>query len=100
MKSLLYLTLSLVLATCSTSNENVNKTTMSEYSGLIEPQGITSYQYGTHTLETEDNYYALKSESVNLENYEGKKVTLSAEPIEGYPVDGGPDYLLVKKIKE
>ena len=69
------------------------------YSGTIEATGITSYQYGTHTLESGDEFYALKSETVDLSQYEGKNVTLHATKIEGYPVDGGPVYLNVTKVK-
>ncbi|MBZ9628852.1 hypothetical protein LB450_12125 [Psychroflexus sp. CAK1W] len=72
---------------------------MSEYKGLLQAQGITSYQYGTHTLQTKDSLYALKSERINLDNYIGKTITLTAEPIEGYPVDGGPGYLNVIGVK-
>lgn len=73
---------------------------MSEYTGLLQEQGITSYQYGTHTLETRDSLYALKSESIMLDDYIGKTITVEAEPIKGYPVDGGPEYLNVLKVKK
>lgn len=69
------------------------------YSGTIQPTGITSYQYGTHTLESGDEFYALKSETIDLSQYEGQKVTVNATKIEGYPVDGGPVYLNVTKVK-
>ncbi len=69
------------------------------YSGTIEATGITSYQYGTHTLQTDNEFYALKSEVINLSDYEGKSVTITAKRVEGYPVDGGPVYLNVQKIK-
>ncbi|GAB2777547.1 hypothetical protein GCM10010465_25400 [Actinomadura fibrosa] len=70
-----------------------------EYTGTIKEQGITSYQYGTHTLTTGNGFYALKSEAVDLDEYIDKKVMVVAEKIEGYPVDGGPEYLLVLKVK-
>ena len=82
-------------ATCNTGNHS-----NTEYTGVIQEQGITSYQYGTHVLNTEDNFYALKSEKVDLGKYINKKVILKAERIEGYPVDGGPDYLLVTEVRE
>jgi len=68
--------------------------------GIIENQGITSYQYGTHVLNSEEDFYALKSEKLNLENFVGKMVLLSGSKIEGYPVDGGPDYILVTEVKK
>lgn len=82
-------------ATCSSTTQ---KDTM-EITGTIEPQGITSYQYGTYTITNEDTFYALKSETVDLDKYVGNEVTIIAEKIEGYPLEGGPDYLLVLKIK-
>lgn len=82
-------------ATCSSTTQ---KDTM-EITGIIEPQGITSYQYGTHTIANDDTFYAIKSETVDLDDYVGKKVTVTAEKIEGYPLEGGPDYLLVLKVK-
>lgn len=70
-----------------------------EVTGTIEQQGMTSYQYGSHTLTGEgDIYYALTSEAVDLDNYLGEEVTIRAEKVEGYPVDGGPDYLRVLEV--
>ena len=63
--------------------------------GFIQKQGINSYMYGTHIITD----YALKSNSINLDNYIDKNVSLIGEKIDGYPVDGGPDYIEVKKIK-
>lgn len=70
-----------------------------KYSGTIEPTGITSYQYGTHRLEARDTFYALRSKTIDLSQYEGQKVTISATPIQGYPVDGGPEYLEVRSVE-
>lgn len=76
------------------------KNDSSTYSGTIEATGITSYQYGTHTLETENSFYALRSKQVDLARYEGENVTIRAVKIEGYPVDGGPEYLEVLSVEE
>ncbi|MCP9199136.1 hypothetical protein MKO06_04400 [Gramella sp. GC03-9] len=72
----------------------------SEYTGIIEASGITSYQYGTHTLRTENDFYALKSDSIDLSIYEGERVTVQANTINGYPVDGGPVYLNVTEVRD
>lgn len=78
----------------------MNESTM-EITGTIQEQGMTSYQYGTHTITTgTDDFYALKSEAVDLNNYIDEQVTIVAEKIEGYPLSGGPEYLLVLKVKE
>ena len=81
---------------CGTTKSNNEDT----YSGIIEPAGITTYQYGTHILKTENTFYALKSENIDLDEHTGKKLSVHAEKIEGYPVDGGPVYLQVTKILE
>ena len=96
----------LFTATCSKIPEEegsasaiINETSM-EITGTIQEQGMTSYQYGTHTITTgNDEFYALKSEAVELESYVNKEVTIIAEKIEGYPVDGGPEYLMVLEVK-
>ena len=93
--------------TCNNTSETkdtkpteVNTSEKMEITGTIEQQGMTSYQYGTHTLTTaDDEYYALKSDAVKLDNYISKEVTIVAEKIEGYPLSGGPDYLLVLEVK-
>ncbi|APG60679.1 hypothetical protein [Christiangramia salexigens] len=83
------------LACASSSQEEIN-----EYSGTIESVGMTSYQYGTHTLEVGEAFYALKSDTVDLGNFVGKTVTIKATKVPGYPIDGGPIYLNVISIKD
>lgn len=83
-------------ATCDRQNTEEQM----QLTGIIESQGMTSYQYGTHVLNSENEFYALKSENLDLDEFIGKEVTVSGSKIEGYPVDGGPDYILVTKVKE
>jgi len=66
-----------------------------EIIGTIQEQGITTYQYGTHTVSG----YALRSNAVNLEDYMNQNVTVVGYKIDGYPIDGGPDYIEVEKVK-
>lgn len=70
--------------------------------GMIEKQGMTMYQYGTHKLVSDkgETIYALTSDSINLDLYIGKKIELLGDKVEGYPISGGPDYIEVKKIKK
>jgi hypothetical protein len=77
-------------------NVDVNK-----LKGIIKEQGISTYMYGTHVLTNHlgETLYALRSNSVKLDDYIDKKVEISGNKIEGYPVDGGPEYLEVTKIK-
>lgn len=99
MKSIALICLTFFLQGCISQNNNQTTRNMSEYTGSLQKRGITNYQYGTHTLETEDSFYALKSGTIDLDAYAGERVTLIAEIIKGYPVDNGPVYLNVTKIK-
>lgn len=69
-------------------------------SGVIRPQGITTYMYGTHVLsdETAQKSYALTSSCVDLNQYLGQRVTVKGRLVPGYPVEGGPDYLDVQSV--
>jgi hypothetical protein len=71
-------------------------------SGILQEQGVTTYQYGTHVLVDVNGktLYALKSTTIKLNNYLGKKVQLQGVPVEDYPLEGGPDYLEVLTINE
>ncbi len=57
--------------------------------------------YGTHILldDSGKTLYALKSDTINLDNFNNKKATVKGDLVEGYPVDGGPDYLNVKSVE-
>lgn len=91
----------LTTATCDNAKDKAQRNPdQMEVTGTIQQQGITSYQYGTHTLTNDETFYALRSETVNLDDYLDREVTVKAKKIEGYPVDGGPDYLLVLEIVE
>ncbi len=68
--------------------------------GTIEKLEISAWMYGTHTLsENEKIKYALASEAVDLNQYLNKTVEVEGTLKEGYPVDGGPPYLIVKKMR-
>lgn len=66
--------------------------------GTIKAIEMSSWQYGTHTISNDETFYALRSDKIDLKNYEGKKVRIKAEKISGYPVDGGPEFLKVHEI--
>jgi hypothetical protein len=70
-----------------------------EVSGILQKQGITTYQYGTHIIISNDKQYALKSSTIDLNNYQKQYVTIIGEKIAGYPIEGGPEYLEVVKVK-
>lgn len=82
---------------------NENKTPQGvSASGIIQQQGITTYQYGTHILVDVNGktLYALKSDIIPLNKYIGRKVQLQGVPVEGYPIEGGPEYLEVVTINQ
>lgn len=97
MKLLKILLSLLIIVTISCKkNNDVNK-----LKGTIKAQEITTYMYGTHVLTNNvgQTLYALRSNSVKLDDYIGKSVEISGSKVDGYPVDGGPDYIEVSKIK-
>ena len=68
--------------------------------GTIKKQGITTYQYGTHILiDSKGTTYALKSDTIKLDDYTNRKFIVKGELVSGYPVDCGPNYLNVKRIE-
>jgi len=91
---LLFVVIIICLSVISCNKDNSDPNPV-EVTGTIQKQGITTYQYGTHTISG----YALRSSSVTLDNYVNQNVTVVGYKIEGYPVDGGPDYIEVEKIK-
>ena len=70
-----------------------------ELTGIIREQGVTTYQYGTHILTSNDMTYALRSKAVDLSIYLDQKVTLIGKKVDGYPIEGGPEFIEVLKIR-
>ncbi len=89
-------------ATCNnqTANKTMDTKETLEVEGKVEAIGMTSWQYGSHTLTNDETFFALRSEKVDLKQYEGKHVKLNAVKVEGYPVEGGPEFLEVLSIKD
>ena len=100
MKTITFLITGLILliftATCGKASTDRGM----EITGTIQEQGMTSYQYGTHTITNSETFYAITSDSVDLNDYLNREVTIRAKKVEGYPVDGGPEYLRVLEVKE
>lgn len=84
--------LSFSLVSCNTNDDDLS--TEIRTTGIIQAQGITTYQYGTHII----NEFALRS-NIDLDQYIGQTVSIVGIKIAGYPVDGGPDYLEVIEVK-
>ncbi|MEJ7738219.1 MAG: hypothetical protein WKF97_12395 [Chitinophagaceae bacterium] len=70
-----------------------------KFYGLLEQQGITTYQYGTHTISNGSQTYALKSSTVNLDKYTGKNVTIKGTKVDGFPLENGPDFIDVLTVE-
>jgi type 1 fimbria pilin len=102
LKVFLFAVTVVLVAACSGSGsaDKSNDGTM-EFTGVIQQAGMTSYQYGTHTLTTGDNkLYALKSSTVDLNKYNGKSVVVKGKMVDGYPVENGPELIEVTEVKE
>lgn len=97
-KFLLLFVFSLLLFSCKSSITSSPGSFTSV--GVIRKIGVTTYMYGSHSLHDKDGrlLLALKSSSVNLDKYENKMVLLSGDKINGYPVDGGPEYISVLSV--
>lgn len=91
------ITLFILTGTCN--NQNSNSASM-EITGIIEPIGMSTWQYGSHTISNDTLFYALGSQKINLKNYEGKSVTIQGNKVEGYPIENGPVFIEVTGIKE
>jgi hypothetical protein len=93
LKPLIFCTVFYLSAVSCKNNDT--KLAMIEITGTLKEQGITTYQYGTHTIAG----YALRSSVVILDDYINQNVTVVGYKIDGYPVDGGPDFIEVEEIK-
>lgn len=99
MKKILALSLFVaVLSGCSSMNNNTTGRSLM-LSGKIEKLGMTTFQYGTHLLKTENKTYALKSDAIKLDEFVNKSVTIKGKKVIGYPLEGGPDLIEVTLVK-
>ena len=87
----------LFLFACNSSVDSLDK---QNQTGTIHKLEISTWMYGTHTLDDSDgkHLYALTSSTIDLNEYVGKDVTVSGKLVEGYPVDSGPLFLDVTSV--
>jgi len=96
LKPLIFVFLVLISAvSCNKTDVNEPNPNNLEITGILVRQGITTYMYGTHVLSG----YALRSNTIDLYDYEDQTVSVVGFKVEGYPVDGGPDYIEVVQVK-
>lgn len=95
-KSIVFLFIVLSIYSIACKKE---KTQQFEVTGIIQIRGITTYQYGTHTISNNNAFYALKSDKYKLDDYVNQTITITGETISGYPLNGGPYFLNVIEVK-
>lgn len=83
-----------LLTSCQSSKETFT------FTGKLQKIEMSTFQYGTHTIENGTSYYALKSEILDLDAFKDKDVTVVGKKVEGYPLEGGPELIEVAKVKE
>ena len=93
----LLLIVSFAIAGCSGTKPVADKNLVI-LSGKLEALGMSTFQYGTHILNSGGKTYALKSSKLDLKSYEGKDVIVKGLRVVGYPVDGGPEFLDVQEV--
>ena len=65
--------------------------------GQLERAGSARYPYGSHALVTPGDRtirYILRSDTVQLREFEGQRVRITASVVEGYPPNEGDPQLL------
>ncbi len=97
----LFILIVTVLLSCSKENtaDIAKETYPFQFKGLLKKQGVTTYQYGTHTITGEGKTFALKSSTINLDAHVDKTLTVKGTKVAGYPVDGGPEFIDVKEVE-
>ena len=69
--------------------------------GVLQKQGMTTYQYGTHFIKDTGSGtgYALKSNKVNLDSYAGEEVTVYGTlAMKAGELEGGPALIDVSRV--
>jgi len=104
MKKLILLGLTLmILGGCSSYGVKESADNTVSRSGVISEIGMSTWMYGSYVLSDESGkaMTALDGDdSLDLGSYQGESVEVTGTLKEGYPVDGGPEYLEVKTIKK
>ncbi|MFD2245598.1 hypothetical protein [Pontibacter ruber] len=87
---------------CFSCSEEVSPQEPVNASGRVVKNEVSSFMYGTHLLvQGEDSVaFALRSSTINLDNYLHQQVRVTGKTIAGYPVDGGPIYVEVTRVEE
>lgn len=99
-KLLLVVVASLTMMACTSTDYRERESHSFNYAGTLAPLEVSIWQYGTHTLTTDNGgFYAVKSDDVDLNQYNNMVVEVEGSLVEGYPVDSGPEFLDVVAIQ-
>ncbi len=101
--SIIILMIGLSFTSCKTSSKQEQQTSVASekyivLDGVLKKQGVTTYQYGTHVLKTKEGIFALRSKVLNMDEFVNQKVVIIGTKIEGYPIEGGPEFISVTRI--
>ncbi|WP_316807231.1 hypothetical protein [Pedobacter agri] len=98
MKKIILLSLfAVIMSSCGSMRSAASGETVS-IEGRITKLGMTTFQYGTHSITYGGKPYALRSSSLNLDTYVDRQVTLRGTKVEGYPLEGGPELIEVSEV--
>lgn len=89
--------LSFAFAGCSTRNVSDNPNLI-QLSGKMEKLEVSGFGYGSHIINSDGKNFALTSKQVDLNKFVGKWVVVKGKKIDGYPLEGGPDYIEILHI--
>lgn len=91
------------------SKTGQTKQTKFYWAGVLQKQGMSAYQYGTHILngkslsgkpDQPETTFALKAgKKINLNKFAGKKVIITGKRVDGYPLESGPELIEVSAIE-
>jgi len=95
--AIIFVSICFIVITISCKKDGQCRTPIAK--GTIQEQGYTTYMYGTHVLKDNKGQttYALKSETINLDNYIGKYVEIQGKKTN--PGLGGPDLIDVTEVR-
>lgn len=101
MKKIIFLGMVFLLLVGCTSQETKKSSEMTLRVGTVAPLEMSTWMYGTNMLTKDSKIVVslIADKNIKLDDYNGKKVEVTGELKEGYPIDGGPEYLEVKTIK-
>lgn len=94
---LMMLMVGLAFASCSTRNVSDNQNLI-KLSGKIEKLEVSGFGYGSHLINSGGKMFALTSKSIDLNKFAGKAVVAKGKKIDGYPLEGGPDYIEILEV--